>query len=282
VLRRLVIALLTIAAGIAGAYWGSALLSISQLEAGLRERDVVKLQKYVDWQELREHLRATVHAAVLAPSANSARAGDAPIAALAGMLVTFALLPAADSMLDATVSPEALVNLLNSPVQRTGEIHLTRMGFTDIDEYTVTAWLGDAADSKFRLRAVLRRSGITWRVTQVVLPDDLARMLAGQSKASVARDVLKITATPRRGQENGVPLLIIDGSVTNVSADPQDVPKLRVELVDVAGTVMQSWIFSVPSAHLLPGDHTAFTTRVERPNDAATSMRVTFATEEGP
>jgi len=273
---RVLASVVIVAAVVAGAYWGSAVLSVSQLEAGLRERDVVKLQKYVDWPELREHPRATVHAAVLAPSANSARAGDAPLAAIAGMLVTSALLPAADSMLDAMVSPEALVNLLNGPARRAGEIHLARMGFTDIEEYTVTAWLGDTANSKFRLRAVLRRSGITWRVTQVVLPDDLARMLASRSKASAAKDVLKITATPRRGEENGVPLLIIEGNVTNVSADPQDVPKLRVELSDAAGTVMQSWLFSVPSARLLPGDHTAFTTRVERPNDAATSMRVTF------
>src|ERR1700730_12959116 len=44
------------------------------------------------------------------------------------------------------------------------------------------------------------------------------------------RDVLKVTAQRRRDEENGVPRLVIDGEVANVSPEAQQVPKLKVEL----------------------------------------------------
>jgi hypothetical protein len=94
-------------------------------------------------------------------------------------------------------------------------------------------------------------------------------------------DVLKVTATPHRDEENGVPRLVIEGEVANISPEAQSVPKLKVELKDAGHQVVQSWTFDVSTERLLPGASVPFTTSVSRPSDAATDMSVTFAANGG-
>src|SRR5215469_5019704 len=95
------------------------------------------------------------------------------------------------------------------------------------------------------------------------------------------RDVLKVTAQAHRDEENGVPRLVIEGEVANISPEAQTVPKLKVELTDAVNRVVQSWSFDVSTERLLPGASVPFTTSVTRPSDAATGMSVTFTGEGG-
>jgi predicted Zn finger-like uncharacterized protein len=95
------------------------------------------------------------------------------------------------------------------------------------------------------------------------------------------RDVLKVTAQARRDEENGVPRLVIEGEVANISPEAQQVPKLKVELTDAAKHVVQSWSFDVSTERLLPGASVPFTTSIARPNEAATGMSVTFSGDGG-
>lgn len=94
-------------------------------------------------------------------------------------------------------------------------------------------------------------------------------------------DVLKVTAQARRDEENGVPRLVIEGEVANISPEAQSVPKLKVELKDAGNKVVQSWSFDVSTERLLPGASVPFTTSVVRPSDAATDMSVTFTADGG-
>jgi predicted Zn finger-like uncharacterized protein len=94
-------------------------------------------------------------------------------------------------------------------------------------------------------------------------------------------DVLKVTAQARRDEENGVPRLVIEGEVANISPEAQQVPKLKVELKDASKRVVQSWSFDVSTERLLPGASVPFTTSVARPNESATDMSVTFAGDGG-
>ena len=89
-------------------------------------------------------------------------------------------------------------------------------------------------------------------------------------------EVLQVKAVPRRDEENGVPRLVIEGEVINISPDAQTVPKLRVLLKDANDRVVQSWTFSVSTERLLPGASVPFTTSVTRPSEAATGMVVDF------
>ena len=94
-------------------------------------------------------------------------------------------------------------------------------------------------------------------------------------------DVLKVTAQARRDEENGVPRLVIEGMVANISPEAQPVPKLKVELTDAGKRVVQSWSFDVSTERLLPGASVPFTTSVVRPNESATDMSVTFTADGG-
>src|SRR5262249_15614793 len=84
--------------------------------------------------------------------------------------------------------------------------------------------------------------------------------------------VLKVTAQARREDENGVPRLVIEGEVANISPEAQSVPKLKVELTDAGNRVVQSWSFDVSTERLLPGASVPFATSVSRPSEAATGM----------
>jgi predicted Zn finger-like uncharacterized protein len=94
-------------------------------------------------------------------------------------------------------------------------------------------------------------------------------------------DVLKVTAQARRDEENGVPRLVIEGEVANISPEAQQVPKLKVELTDAGKRVVQSWSFDVSTERLLPGASVPFTTSIARPNESATGMSVTFTGDGG-
>lgn len=99
--------------------------------------------------------------------------------------------------------------------------------------------------------------------------------------APQANEVLQVRAVPRRDEENGVPRLVIEGEVINISPDAQPVPKLRVLLKDPNDRVVQSWTFSVSTERLLPGASVPFTTSVSRPSEAATGMVVDFVDGDG-
>lgn len=94
-------------------------------------------------------------------------------------------------------------------------------------------------------------------------------------------DVLKVTAQARRDEENGVPRLVIEGEVANISPEAQQVPKLKVELTDAGKRVVQSWSFDVSAERLLPGASVPFTTSIARPDESATGMSVTFMQDGG-
>jgi predicted Zn finger-like uncharacterized protein len=81
----------------------------------------------------------------------------------------------------------------------------------------------------------------------------------------------------KRGSENGVPALIIDGEVVNDSPLARDVPGLKAVLHDRDGKLLQSWDFASPEPHLSPGASVAFHTSIPQPSAAASAVVVTFS-----
>lgn len=79
-----------------------------------------------------------------------------------------------------------------------------------------------------------------------------------------------------RDTENGLPTLVIQGEVTNVSRLARDVPKLKVILQDSNKHELQAWSFSVTDERLLPGASVPFRTSIAQPSEAATGVVVTF------
>lgn len=79
-----------------------------------------------------------------------------------------------------------------------------------------------------------------------------------------------------RDVENGLPTLIIQGEVVNVSRIAREVPKLKVILQDSDKHELQSWSFGVTDARLPPGGSIPFRTSVAQPSEAVTGVVVTF------
>jgi predicted Zn finger-like uncharacterized protein len=79
-----------------------------------------------------------------------------------------------------------------------------------------------------------------------------------------------------RDVENGLPTLIIQGEVVNISKVAQEVPKLRVTLRDSNERELASWSFSVTDDRLLPGASVPFRTSIAQPSEAATGVVVSL------
>jgi predicted Zn finger-like uncharacterized protein len=84
----------------------------------------------------------------------------------------------------------------------------------------------------------------------------------------------------RRGSENGVAALIIDGEVANVSEIVRDVPRLNAVLRDSKGKDLEGWDFAAAETRLLPGAVATFHTAIPQPSAAAIKAVINFAAPE--
>jgi hypothetical protein len=80
-----------------------------------------------------------------------------------------------------------------------------------------------------------------------------------------------------RHKENGVPVLVIEGEVANVSEIIRDVPAIRAALHGADKAELQYWTFKASETRLLPGEIASFSTRVEMPDKAAQNLGIGFA-----
>jgi DUF2939 family protein len=256
---------------VAGCYWASLLVSFDKLEAGVRERDVVKLEKYIDWVVIRDQLRSEIRGTALRRFYEDAMGKQETPGYFLGALLAGTIAPAmVDQFVDGFVTPQGFVDLLRKKSDDRGDgVVITRIGFTDFDEYAIEVG-AMAADPSKRIRAVLRRQGIIWRVVRVGFPPGEAPWEAvGPPGAGLKIEKLAPARTP-----DG---LMIEGDILNTGSTPRDLPRLRVALRDAAEREVQFKIVDPPSARLAPGAVAHFKTPFERPDKAATGVVVTFA-----
>lgn len=89
---------------------------------------------------------------------------------------------------------------------------------------------------------------------------------------------LKLDAvSPHRDTENGVPVLIVEGVVRNISSTPRDIPKIKVILRDSSGNSVQATIFTATEPRVPPGGGVPFRTTIVQPSSSATDISVDFA-----
>jgi predicted Zn finger-like uncharacterized protein len=81
---------------------------------------------------------------------------------------------------------------------------------------------------------------------------------------------------PTRGFENGLPVLVIDGEIANLSSSPRLVPKLRGTLRDAQDKALNSWTFDTGIGSLAPGAAGKFHTTLTQPSELAVGVVVTF------
>lgn len=77
--------------------------------------------------------------------------------------------------------------------------------------------------------------------------------------------------------ERGEPILVVSGTITNISELPREVPRLRLAVRGTEPTEIYVWTASVAEARLMPGQSTAFRARLAAPPEAGRSVAVRFA-----
>jgi predicted Zn finger-like uncharacterized protein len=122
--------------------------------------------------------------------------------------------------------------------------------------------------------AYLTRAQLVSRWPELARYYEMVGLLVEISQAN-SFDFHNVTTT--RDTENGLPALIIQGEVVNVSNVAKQVPKLKVTLLDNSKHELQSWSFTVSDDRMLPGASVAFRTSIARHNEDATMALVAVA-----
>jgi hypothetical protein len=166
--------LAVLAAAVAGFGIGSPYLAARRLGEALASGDPVALERRVDFPLLRQNLKQQLNAAMLDRSGG--RAVETPFGAVvAGIASLFV-----DGMVEAFVTPSGLATLASGRLPaRTGgeaggdEPRARRDPFAGartsrdaLDRFSI--WVPD--DEGREIRFVLSLSGLSWRLTHVVLP----------------------------------------------------------------------------------------------------------------
>jgi len=83
-----------------------------------------------------------------------------------------------------------------------------------------------------------------------------------------------------RVQQDGVPLLVVEGEIHNLAGFARAVPPVRVSLLDGDREVVEERLFEVAQGQLEDGGMARFEARFEAPPEAARHFRVSFAVED--
>ncbi|MEN0087213.1 MAG: zinc-ribbon domain-containing protein [Pseudomonadota bacterium] len=76
--------------------------------------------------------------------------------------------------------------------------------------------------------------------------------------------------------ENGVPVLMVSGTISNVSSDPVTLPVVRLALRTTRGQEVYAWSYEPSVKRLASGEEVDFTTRVASPPDGASDIQLRF------
>jgi predicted Zn finger-like uncharacterized protein len=79
-------------------------------------------------------------------------------------------------------------------------------------------------------------------------------------------------------QQDGVPILVVDGSIVNVGHRIVDVPRLKFAVRNSAGDEIYSWTAVAPRANLPPGEALQFRSRLASPPAGGQAVLVRFMT----
>ncbi len=124
-------------------------------------------------------------------------------------------------------------------------------------------------------------------------PSGQTQSLSGASPpqstgAGSSKSLGQLTAAPKTGtlelrqvqaskaDDQGVPVLTVQGLIVNVSNSVQPVPRLVATVKDMQGAELDSWTFTAEVTHLPPGGSSGFRTETIYPTTQSANVSVTF------
>jgi hypothetical protein len=166
----------------AGFYGWSPGHTLRGLAAAIEARDAVEMEERVEFPTLREGLKAQLNSVVLdrMDAALGGTTPDDPLVSGLQSLGAGLALALVDGMVDGFVTPSGLAELSRGMAPGAGGGDRSGLGAFDdvrVDRETLdrfSAWVpAQAPDMETELRFVFRRFGLHWKLTNIVLPDDL-------------------------------------------------------------------------------------------------------------
>lgn len=85
---------------------------------------------------------------------------------------------------------------------------------------------------------------------------------------------------PRSVVREGDRVILLEGTVTNITRRKQPVPKLKARLTDGEGIVLLEWIFEAPKTELDAGAEVDFVTETINPPDEGQNLTINFVKDE--
>lgn len=87
--------------------------------------------------------------------------------------------------------------------------------------------------------------------------------------------------SPRRELRGIHEIVVVSGSVANLTDETRPVPPLRVSLVDAEDAVLETTVIAPVATEVAGGENIKFEATLRDPGDQARNLRITFATPEG-
>ncbi len=100
--------------------------------------------------------------------------------------------------------------------------------------------------------------------------------LVGLTVADLGLELRRVTS--RRAVEDGVPVLVVEGVIANISDRVREVPPLKAALTDANQRELQHWTFTASARRLLPGETVSFKTSLKNPAGGGTRLSVAIST----
>jgi len=99
--------------------------------------------------------------------------------------------------------------------------------------------------------------------------------MVGYPAAPQASD-FRVDFQPRQDSENGTPVLVVEGEVTNLSRTPHVVYNLTMEFRDAAGNLVDRRELALGQSKVQPGGSVPFHATIQQPSSTAKSMTISI------
>jgi hypothetical protein len=128
------------------------------------------------------------------------------------------------------------------------------------------------------LVGVVAFAAIGLRASLVRVAPDLAGLYAAVGFPVNLRGLEFSEIKTMREMQDGIPVLVIDGEVMNVTRQPVEVPRLRLAVLGPDSRELYSWTALLPRSVLSEGERLSFRSRLASPPAEGTQVMVRFLT----
>lgn len=119
---------------------------------------------------------------------------------------------------------------------------------------------------------------LAWRAEVVQAMPQTASLFAAIGLPVNLRGLVFTDVKTMKEMQDGVPVLVVEGAIANVTTRPTDVPRLRLAMRDAAGLEVYTWTAQPPSPTLAGGETQPFHTRLASPPAEGRDVLVRFLT----